>query len=487
MAHASPGRVGQSGTLLAGALVAALSACATPARPTPPSPGPASSAALNGEYLATFHTPYSGPVRFRLTAEPTDEGFKANTRPGVAWTMFGGLERVLGPVLTPFLFPSGMILTWRSSVPHQGSPGVGTLGVGSLPSLRIATRMDEPQGPVDLIFEKDRPVGVLTLVPASGSEGPAADYPALARAVADLMREHLYDPALATSPQVNSYLADLSAGADKSRDDVEFLFASLVSARRNLRIGTPLIYRPPDPSAASLLAGRPEPPKPYRITRDAASGVATLRLDGLFDAGDVDEAFRAALEPAPAGLILDLRTSPGPAPAAFRAAAWVVDQPTEAGVYFDQRHRESVLAGGGGTIEGIDPAGLAADQPLPGGAARFVIRPAHNPFTGPVVVLTSRRTSSTAEALACALRACGRARLVGEATAGRPYLSAEFDAGQGWVLRLPCYDYRDPSGHAVPASGLRPDVPCPRDQAPRRALELIARGTDAVAESNAGD
>src|ERR1044071_4723754 len=85
---------------------------------------------LRGVYKATVRAPFIGPVSARLSAAPSEHGFVANSRPGVAWDMIGGLEGILGPVLAPYLFPGGVILTWRSGLPGEGNPGEGFIGVG---------------------------------------------------------------------------------------------------------------------------------------------------------------------------------------------------------------------------------------------------------------------------------------------------------------------------------------------------------------------
>ncbi len=97
----------------------ALGGCGTaPAHPVRGT-GPALTLPLNGDYDVTLHTPWVGPVSTHFTAAPTEEGFKANTRPGVAWSMIGGVEGFLGPAFAPFLFPSGMILNSDQHRPHD--------------------------------------------------------------------------------------------------------------------------------------------------------------------------------------------------------------------------------------------------------------------------------------------------------------------------------------------------------------------------------
>src|SRR5690606_19979101 len=112
--------------------------------------GAAEAPKLTGVYKATVMAPMLGPVEARLTAEPTERGFKANTRPGVAWNMIGGIEGALGQVFVPFLFPGGVILTWESAAPARGHIAEGWIKAGSFKNARMLTRMSAPDAPIGL-------------------------------------------------------------------------------------------------------------------------------------------------------------------------------------------------------------------------------------------------------------------------------------------------------------------------------------------------
>ncbi|WP_369217942.1 S41 family peptidase [Streptomyces flavofungini] len=93
----------------------------------------------------------------------------------------------------------------------------------------------------------------------------------------------------------------------------------------------------------------------------------------------------------------------------------------------------------------------------------------------PLYVLTSSRTFSAAEELAYDLQQLGRAVVVGEPTAGGAH------PREGWTVH-PHLEASIPVGRSVnPVSGtnwegtgVRPDVPCPADEAADRAHALAA-------------
>lgn len=473
---ATPHRVGRfwvGVVVLAGAV---LSGCVTPARPKEPA---TEARPLQGEYLASFHVPYAGPIRCYMTLESTESGIKANTRPGAALSMLQGVERLLGTLAAPIIFPRGMILTWASTPPAQGRPGEGTIGVGSSSALRVSTRMNSPQAPVELIYKDGRVVALMTLEACPDGEPPVCDYPGLAAKASEVVGADLFDPVLAASPQMKRYLADLATVASMSRDDAEFLFGSYLAARRHLKIGTPLFYRlEGEQESARLWEGREKAAEPFKVSVDDA-GIVTLRLDVLARVEEVDEAMRAALEASPRGLIIDLRTCVGPTLASARVASWLSTAPVELGTYAGPAAREQVAPGAGVGLElarGFHAErladGLTRDSML-----RLRAAPEPGSFAGPVVLLTSRRTSSTAESLVVSLRAANRVEVAGERTAGRPFLSREIDVGHGWVLRIPTHDFWLLDGSRVPATGWNPDHACGKDSAPeharRRLLEQL--------------
>jgi hypothetical protein len=445
---------------------------------------------LNGDYDATFHSPWVGPVTTRLIAAPTEEGFKANTRPGVAWGMIGGLGGFFGPMFTPFLFPSGMILTWNSTLPTADKPGEGTIGIGDLPALRVRTRMPGRDRPVEIVLKDGRTVALLTLVPASSVEAPPADYNELASRVSSAIKANIYDPRLAASSQVRGYVDDLAEGAAKATDDLEFLFAGAISGRAHIKFIQPLIYRRGDPaSEAALYSAYPTINRADTVSFDEKTGIAKLHVDAFVQAGDVDRAFEEVLAKHPRGLILDLHTCVGVEVASLRAAAWLIEKPADAGTFFGRDQRSAMLRGeaaGVASISVCDAGSFGSLQKMldEQGAARVTVTPDPRGFRGPVAVLTSDRTSSSAEPLVWLLRQSGRAKVYGQATAGRPLLSREVDIGQGWVLRIASQDFAAPGGERISGRGVKPDFALDKHAAAERAAEDLVAATGGLPQSS---
>jgi carboxyl-terminal processing protease len=131
-----------------------------------------------------------------------------------------------------------------------------------------------------------------------------------------------------------------------------------------------------------------------------------------------------------AGVILDLRSDPG---GLVDQAADVADEFLDGGVIYTTRHRgqvvEEVRAGGGGAF-----------------------------VSEPCVVLVNQYTASASELVAGALQDQKRATVIGEPTFGKGSVQAILSLPGGAGMRLTISRYYTPSGHAIQADGVHPDV-----------------------------
>ncbi len=130
------------------------------------------------------------------------------------------------------------------------------------------------------------------------------------------------------------------------------------------------------------------------------------------------------------GIILDLRSDPG---GLVDQAADVADEFLNGGVIYTARHRGSI----------VDEVKARA-----GGA--FVREPC--------VVLVNQYTASASELVAGALQDHKRASIVGEPTFGKGSVQAIVSLPGGAGMRLTVSRYYTPSGRAIQADGVHPDV-----------------------------
>jgi carboxyl-terminal processing protease len=131
-----------------------------------------------------------------------------------------------------------------------------------------------------------------------------------------------------------------------------------------------------------------------------------------------------------AGIIVDLRNDPG---GLVDQAADVADEFLDGGVIYTTRHRGQVVD------EVTARSGGAFSQ-------------------GPCVVLVNQYTASASELVAGALQDQKRATVVGEPTFGKGSVQAIVALPGGAGMRLTVSRYYTPSGHAIQADGVHPDI-----------------------------
>jgi carboxyl-terminal processing protease len=130
------------------------------------------------------------------------------------------------------------------------------------------------------------------------------------------------------------------------------------------------------------------------------------------------------------GIILDLRGDPG---GLVDQAADVADEFLDTGVIYTARHR-----------------GRIVDEVRARSGGAFVHQPC--------VVLVDQYTASASELVAGALQDHKRASIVGEPTFGKGSVQAIVSLPGGAGMRLTVSRYYTPSGHAIQADGVHPDV-----------------------------
>lgn len=131
-----------------------------------------------------------------------------------------------------------------------------------------------------------------------------------------------------------------------------------------------------------------------------------------------------------AGAILDLRNNPG---GLVREATAVADEFLASGQIFSTRQRERIVE----TVEASAGGALSRE---------------------PLVVLVNEFSASASELVAGALKDNRRASLVGTKTFGKGSVQSIFPLPGGAALRLTTQRYYTPSGSAIQAVGVEPDV-----------------------------
>lgn len=201
---------------------------------------------------------------------------------------------------------------------------------------------------------------------------------------------------------------------------------------------------------------------------------------GLDTIEEIDAAYDEIAQREAAGLVIDLRQNEGGAFAVKPLVEHVLAAPLEAGLFVSQPWNAA-----------MDRAPILADavdvEPWEGWSirafwqdvqvnpiTRLQFRPETSAaFDGPVYVLTSARTASAAEMAADALKASGRAVLIGEVTAGQMLSQTMYDIPGGLQLALPVADYYSITYGRIEGEGVTPHLIVTADNAMDEALNRL--------------
>lgn len=130
------------------------------------------------------------------------------------------------------------------------------------------------------------------------------------------------------------------------------------------------------------------------------------------------------------------------------------------GIIFDLRGNPGGL---GGMAPGV--AGLLMSKQVSLGSMtsrdteqKFIVYPQSDPFSGKIVILTDYATGSTSEIFAAGMQDIGRARVVGERSAGAVLPSVFDTLPTGAIFQYVISDYKSPKNVLVEGRGVVPDT-----------------------------
>ena len=319
---------------------------------------------------------------------------------------------------------------------------------------------------------------VLSAGLAEHASAQAESFREAARAINDTIRAHHFDRASLGDPRYRQLEQQVLALGEQATTADEFLksFNEAWSKGPFSHVGLRKADQPAAARIASLdnfVAG------PEAVTLQWQDSTAILEVTTMTGADTIAAINAAYVEIArrkPQKLIVDLRQNGGGAFAVVPLVGHLVDEPFDAGVFVTQswyeHHRDPPTVADFPTAvpwQGYSIAAFQADilsRPL----TSYRITPLQPRFTGPVYVLTGKRSWSAAEIAADALQSIGRAKVVGEKTPGVVLSSKLFDIPGGLHLRVPIADYYSRSGKRLEGSGVMPDIAVSAEQALEAAL-----------------
>lgn len=130
------------------------------------------------------------------------------------------------------------------------------------------------------------------------------------------------------------------------------------------------------------------------------------------------------------------------------------------GIVFDLRGNPGGI---GGMASGV--AGLLIKEQTSLGSMnsretvqKFIVYPQANSFAGKIIILTDYGTASTSEVFAAGMQEIGRAKVIGERSAGAVLPSVFTVLPTGAIFQYPISDYKSPKNVLIERRGVAPDI-----------------------------
>jgi carboxyl-terminal processing protease len=306
------------------------------------------------------------------------------------------------------------------------------------------------------------------------------DLPALAQEIDATLQAYHYDPSELTGSEYFAARDAVNRLAETATDQQAFLdgFRAIWSDGPYSHV----LLQPGRGSAADTAA--------FLDTMEVGAGAVNLSWDGDIAILEVttmmgvdtilaiDQAYDDIRDQNAGGLIIDLRENGGGAFAVKPLIEHVITTPVDAGAFVArawnaERDQAPTLADAA-DVEPWQGWSILSfwDHVQTEALTRLRFEPDGAGFEGPVYVLTSARTASAAELAADALKASGRATLIGETTAGEMLSQSLFDMPGGLHFYLPIADYYSFAHGRIEGRGVEPHQSVPAVDAMTRALEL---------------
>lgn len=299
---------------------------------------------------------------------------------------------------------------------------------------------------------------------ADGEHG--ASYSETAAAIHQTLHDHLYDPAELDTAAYRVIEAKVNALALHADSDEAF-----IEGFREIWEDGPFSHvelrkaQQPAAGLANYLDTLRIGGGGARLTWQDDIAILTVNtMMGLDTIEEIDAAYIEIANHEPRALIIDLRENTGGAFAVRPLVAHLVTAPMAAGAFVSQpwnaKHHRPPSPAEMQAAEAWEGWSITAfwadvqDNALTG----IGFSPAEPVFSGPVYVLTSARTASAAELAVDALSGSGRARVIGENTAGEMLSQKIFDVPGGFHLSLPVADYFSIHNGRIEGAGIKPDI-----------------------------
>jgi hypothetical protein len=454
--------------------VMATIACAHPV--SSPSGG-----SIAGAWIVTIAEPSGTELDFRMTLDVSKGRVDAYSRAGAVDDVVPWYTSVAGRLFRK-LPPHGALVSMTGGLSGNEFNGelksafLRTYDVHAIITAEgITGELRRPNSGTSL------PGRISAVRPTSSK--PLRDYVAIAERARDTAAAIIYDPRLIGTKAYQEFFDGFLADMRRAQDDLDAAVA-FNSRSAKLPFSHTGFIRHPRIAAMSydeLVFGDTTILPDTLVTLSfPGPGVAMLRIsrwERVLDA--VDRAFRRIDSAKVDILILDIRANPGGDWTALSPLSHLLADSVSLGYglasKWHTRHAQPPSSRAGMPLLTSDSIGLSLITSLHSvGVAAVTSTPRAPLFKGKVFLLIDGRAGSASELPAEALRATGRAVLIGTPTAGKMLLALPHRVGDDWIMLFPEADFVSAAGKPIEGIGVAPHVEAPRGRELFVAADSVA-------------
>ena len=452
-------------------ILAGLVGFATTSSARPSNPSPASE--VGGAWVVTIAEADGTELDVKMTVRLSDCGPQATDCRVDAFSRAGAVHQILpwykslaGRVLRR-LPPHGAFLRITGRLVGDRLDGELTSEFTRSYDVRAVVTRDRISGELRPRNSPNAPLGRIAGIRPT-SDGPLRDYAGIGSRARDSAAAVIYDPHLVGTSVWNEVFDGFLADMRRAQDDLDAAVAFNSRSGRLPFSHTGFIRNPriAAMSFAELVFGDTTIFPDTLVTLSfPGPGVAMLQVRRWERVTAViDQAFRRIDSARADILILDFRWNPGGDFSAFAPLSHLLADSVALGFSMSRKwhavHQQPPSSREPGTpIVTSDSTGESLIEALHSvGVVAATSTPRAPVFKGKVFLLINERAGSASEPPAEALRATGRATLIGRRTGGKMLLALPHRAGDGWIILFPEADYVAASGKPIEGIGVAPHI-----------------------------
>lgn len=420
------------------------------------------------DWLLTFNIPSMGTMKTVFNFRFQDSSFEAFSKGDQAKPILGFWKYGMARIFTDN-FQNGSIARITSGRIHRQGNKKFLKGILKTPmgDRYFRGKMEDSHLTAFLLDGNKDTVGQVKGNPFQGTL-PLRDYSKLTGSILDTIKAYLYNPTILQSDDWKDFQETLEEVSVALKDDL-----GLLMAFNYFRGELPFSHLGLTRTSSETENNNEAENGDYVKLTELPNETIKMEIQSFAGSGEeIQKAFRQVKTKSYKQLVIDLRqNSGGGIEAGMAFVKHLMNEPRYGGIFLTRnyfREHDSIpLVDVYTQFPNLEKGDY---EVLFKGIHNYKgwclkVNPVQNPYEGKVYVLTSKFTASTCEPIVYALKQYGRAKIVGEKTAGSMLSAESFQLADHFKVYLPTATYYTADGYKIDQNGVEPHYQVPSKKA----------------------